>query len=461
MRHTISWLGFRYLFDATLGAASPIIGLTRRPAKAPKVRRLTSIDADEARLHGDLDNYMVYHVDVLVGTPGASLGDVAALQQQHSIVLNMFQATSSVQLIGLLLCGASSTFRWTPCSDCSCTDGECRYGVSYVEGSSIKGRFFEDVIHFGHAERQNRKGLVQLGCHSLETRLFKTQPQSGILGLGTRAATVMEALAEGPLEKEVLTMCLSEQGGAMTLGSMNTTWTPIKSPVQWIPYTGNYYVSIDSLDLVSGHKISKIYTASIGKAVMDSGTTYTYFTAAQAQRIRLFIRNACISGGCQAAEDASCWNLDGGEAALENFPLVRFRLDGVVVDWTPHGYLQKKSESRYCYTFFGEPPLTLGASFMMHHLVVFDKEESKIGIAPAHCPTIRSRDDPVTFAQVGVVSANLRSSTLDAQLDMDNASNGSTSSLAASMRRPSLVLPLMMLSFVIHAAVLVTGMFDA
>eukprot|EP00929_Paragymnodinium_shiwhaense_P048761 TRINITY_DN24614_c0_g1_i3.p1 TRINITY_DN24614_c0_g1~~TRINITY_DN24614_c0_g1_i3.p1 ORF type:complete len:122 (-),score=7.56 TRINITY_DN24614_c0_g1_i3:196-561(-) len=70
MRHTISWLGFRYLFDATLGAASPIIGLTRRPAKAPKVRRLTSIDADEARLHGDLDNYMVYHVDVLVGTPG-------------------------------------------------------------------------------------------------------------------------------------------------------------------------------------------------------------------------------------------------------------------------------------------------------------------------------------------------------------------------------------------------------
>jgi len=377
-----------------------MLPLELRPAHSG--RRLI----DEAHVFGDLDDYMVWHVDILVGTPA----------QMQSVIVD---SGSSRTAFACTTCGnncgrhvdapfdpsLSSTFKWiscdgaTGCAMGTCVSSNCTYSVSYMEGSSIRGKFFEDVLHFGHHHRFNRRGRVWMGCHTLETNLFRNQKPSGILGLrGGR--DVIDALADGPLEKEIIALCFNTNGGAMTLGGINTTWTPLTAPLQYEPYSTPYHVQLHRVQLVHKHGGGE---AMLGVDVnfagmtflVDSGTTYTYFSHHHSSSLQRAVANACSSGKCGSAEgrDACFYNVDA--EALTFFPILRFFFGSSSFDWLPHNYLYKSGHDKWCFAFRGDPPLTLGASFMRNSLFVFDREAKQIGMAPAVCPLVESRRDVV------------------------------------------------------------------
>jgi len=110
--------------------------------------------------------------------------------------------------------------------------------------------------------------------------------------------------------------------------------------------------------------------------------------------LRDAIKSACEGGKCGAAWLGNgCWQANG--TLLSQFPTLHVRIGPTTVEWNPRGYLSEQRFQRWCYTFFGDPPLTLGASFMLNHLVVFDREDHRIGFAPSSCPSFWSRTDPV------------------------------------------------------------------
>lgn len=380
--------------------ASPVVvPLTRRPGVGQGERRRLS-QIDEARLYGNLHGLMSYHVDVLVGTPG----------QMQSVIVDTGSAMTAFPCTACgTNCGRhidppfdpqnSSTFRWVSCSEarcrqCSSSRTHCQYSVSYVEGSSISGSYFEDVLHLGHAERSNSMAPVWLGCHTRETNLFLRQEPSGIMGVGEDNWDVLTALMGGPLEKRIIGLCLSDDGGVMSLGGINESWTPLDAPLQRVPYGFHYSVSVTGATLVGPDGQTTDLATLAGTYAVDSGTTFTYMSTSQAAALRLAVQNACgrpYTCGAAAQAGGNCWLAT--EADLHSFPDLHIRLGEATFVWSPRGYLSSRHAGHWCYTFHGEPPLTLGASFMRNHLVVFDREERKIGFAPSPCPSIRSRGD--------------------------------------------------------------------
>lgn len=380
--------------------ADPIVlPLTRRFGLGPGERRRLS-PTDEARLFGNLHRLHSWHVDVLVGTPG----------QMQSVIVD---TGSGMTAFPCTECGAncgthidepfdpsrSSTFRWVSCSESHCrsceSNDQCGYSVHYLEGSSIRGRFFEDVLHLGHAARNNTRAPVWLGCHTEETNLFLRQDPSGIMGLREENWDVLTALVGGPLERQVLGLCLSDDGGAMAFGGINESWTPLEAPLESVPYGTHYSVSVTDASLVTSSGQSTSVASLAGNYIFDSGTTYTYFTAMQAEALRTAVRNACGAGACGGATLASttCWM--ASDADLSLFPNLHISMGQATYIWTPRGYLTSQHAGHWCYTFYGDPPLTLGASFMRHHLVVFNRDEQRISFAPSPCPSITLRSDTV------------------------------------------------------------------
>ena len=173
--------------------------LARRPGfGAGQQRRLST---DEARLYGDTSDLMAYHADIMaawslisltacnvrscgysalpvwncslfpcsalaiqVGTPGQLL----------SVIVDTGSSRTAFPCTDCDHCGshmdppfnprASSTFRWVGCeqSGCSsCLNGSCSYTAKYVEGSSLEGMYFRDVLQLGVAERATQQQEVR------------------------------------------------------------------------------------------------------------------------------------------------------------------------------------------------------------------------------------------------------------------------------------------------------------
>mmetsp|Transcript_4104 Transcript_4104/g.9528 ORF Transcript_4104/g.9528 Transcript_4104/m.9528 type:complete len:428 (+) Transcript_4104:105-1388(+) len=364
------------------GGGVPVFSLTRRLGPT---RRL----AEEARLYGDLTQLMAFHVDVLVGTPG----------QLQSVIVDTGSARTAFPCT---TCGEgcgqhmdppfdptiSSTFRWVQCGEkgCdSCTKNQCSYNVKYVEGSEINGHFFEDVLQLGASQRANKKGPVWMGCHTRETKLFRTQVPAGITGLNEGGWNVLESLADGPIEKEVFALCLAETGGSMTVGGLNNTWMPSSEPFQWTPYSSGYHLALNQISFNG----KDLFAGNLGEFKLDSGTSFSYFSGHQVMKLEEAIRDAASKRNVSWSS-ISC--LKAGEDEMDRFPNMTFHFGDATFVWRAKGYMFRKEANTWCYAFFTSTRFILGASFMLDHAIIFDREEKKIGFAPSSCPHFASRD---------------------------------------------------------------------
>ncbi|CAK0851276.1 unnamed protein product [Prorocentrum cordatum] len=208
---------------------------------------------ESARLYGNIDVYSYYFVDVTVGTP----------PQRVSVILDTGSGILAFPCAGCNHCGKhvdplfdvsrSSSARWVGCgkschgktgSRGTCRNDHCTYSQSYLEGSSLSGYWFEDYVHLGDSIQHNPPVYARtgMGCHQNENNLFYTQKANGIfgiLGAHTLLRTTLFADKEHVNSDVGFSICLSTEGGRLTVGGHNQT--NLRGPVQYVHQVGSGY----------------------------------------------------------------------------------------------------------------------------------------------------------------------------------------------------------------------------
>ncbi|KFG60163.1 aspartyl protease ASP5 [Toxoplasma gondii RUB] len=407
-----------------------------------------------ARLYGSMFSYAYYFLDILVGTP----------PQRASVILDTGSSLLAFPCAGCSECGQhldpamdtsrSATGEWIDCKEqerCfgSCSGGtplgglggggvssmrRCMYTQTYSEGSAIRGIYFSDVVALGEVEQKNPPVRYDfVGCHTQETNLFVTQKAAGIFGIsfpkGHRQPTLLDVMFghTNLVDKKMFSVCISEDGGLLTVGGYEptllvappesestpatealrpvagesasrrisektsphhaalVTWTSIISHSTYrVPLSG---MEVEGLVLGSG-------VDDFGNTMVDSGTTYSYFPPAVFSRWRSFLSRFCTPElFCERERDGRpCWRVSPGTDLSSIFPPIKVSFGdekNSQVWWWPEGYLYRRTGGYFCDGLDDNrvSASVLGLSFFKNKQVLFDREQDRVGFAAAKCPS--------------------------------------------------------------------------
>jgi hypothetical protein len=363
-------------------------------------RKLTYLPGDKKEsviLYGNIHTYAYWFVDLLVGTP----------PQRTSVIVDTGSSVCAFACDVCKNCGnhidksfsfeASSTASWSSCnSDCpsgSCVDNHCSYSITYSEGSSLSGYWFTDTVRLGDLEEENLPTKSYLGCHTSETNLFFTQSAGGILGLAPHRSgnypSILGSLFTDPrIDKKVFSLCLAREGGELTVGGHNG----IESDLIYIPMKMDTFFTVS----LSEMSIGPLLIGSVfGPAVVDSGTTLTYFPPEVYKKLSEVIESA-MKAKSITGQGARCWSTN----ETKTFPTISmsFEANRITLFWEPDHYLYSPRDGLLCYAFASSEnsrETVLGASFLVMKNVVFDLSRGRLGIAHHDCPSNTIRPEHV------------------------------------------------------------------
>merc|ERR1719421_2785199 len=154
-----------------------------------------------------------------------------------------------------------------------------------------------------------------------------------------------------------------------------------------------------------------------GNTIIDSGTTYTYMSRQNYRGLTRAIEQYCnMHNSCGAQHTGTCWRIPGGKAGLSAFPDITVTFSGdVATSWEPRSYLYHKgSGDRWCYAFEDDGPnadTVLGASWMLHHDIIFDLTQHKVAIVKANCPEFKQRPPAPTGVTTFLTTTTTTSTT--------------------------------------------------
>mmetsp|Transcript_20687 Transcript_20687/g.48318 ORF Transcript_20687/g.48318 Transcript_20687/m.48318 type:complete len:461 (+) Transcript_20687:58-1440(+) len=363
---------------------------------------------ERTRLFGNINAYAYFFVELLVGTP----------PQPASVIIDTGSALCGFPCVGCHHCGshlnplfnmkASNTSRTLPCSpQCNrCDAAKCGYMESYSEGSSISGLWFRDLVRLNGSDSDNQPVEASLGCHLDERKLFYTQQVNGIFGLAPHGITgksnVLKDLFrdKAHVDTAVFAICVSEWGGELAIGGYDSRYAAPGSRLQWTPlhHSGYYGVALKSLSF--GGQVWAQPQDSLGRTVVDSGTTFTYFPQKVYDALRQAISAKCDGSQCGARKAGECWILPENHRP-DKFVPVELTFAGekgepdVVIRWPPEAYLFRRNLhgvegfEAWCLAFASNgfsQETVLGISFFTSKNVIFDTALSKLGIEDATCP---------------------------------------------------------------------------
>merc|ERR1719380_137534 len=67
------------------------------------------------------------------------------------------------------------------------------------------------------------------------------------MGLSMQNWDFVEALVDGHVVEAIFSLCFTEDGGAMTLGTVEAAWA--HEPLRYAPYTNGYYVPVHGVEM--------------------------------------------------------------------------------------------------------------------------------------------------------------------------------------------------------------------
>lgn len=373
----------------------------RMVAHKPRRRRL---DAKGWELEGNLHTLGYFSADICIGSPqrkfdlivdtGSSLTALPCTncghcgRHQHSSSPGTRYDTSSSKGAAEFSCSHPPA-GMRSCR--TCDNGKCGYGVSYTEGSSIRGHLVSDTVWFAHGP--SRVGVkAAFGCQTYESGLFYSQVADGITGFSmglSYGPTLFDYFRSSTHSLDIFSMCLSEEVGAMVLGGRLPAES---SSYPWIPYHGGGSYSIDLSDLrIKGRSIGTA-KSHYGLTIVDSGTTFMYLPPDAYRKVRDHFRSDCPWGDCSSRSvkgeypDDYCYTMAEHELdTLSDFSL-HFE-NGVSLPFGPRQYAYELRRGVWCLGIFdnGHDNTVIGGANMRNHEVIFDREHRRIAFVPSKC----------------------------------------------------------------------------
>ncbi|CAA7055918.1 unnamed protein product [Microthlaspi erraticum] len=361
------------------------------------------------RLYDDLLLNGYYTTRLWIGTP----------PQMFALIVDSGSTVTYVPCSDCEQCGKhqdpkfepelSSTYQAVKCNmDCNCDDDkeQCVYEREYAEHSSSKGVLGEDLISFGNESQLTPQRAV-FGCETVETGDLYSQRADGIIGLGQGDLSLVDQLVDKGLISNSFGLCYGGMdlgGGSMVLGGFAypsemifTDSDPDRSPYYNIDLTG-IRVAGKQLSLNS-----RVFDGEHG-AVLDSGTTYAYlpdaaFSAFEEAVMREASPLKQIDGPDPNFKD-TCFHVASSNdvsGLTKIFPTVEMVFkSGQSWLLSPENYLFRHSKVRgaYCLGVFpnGKDHTTLlGGIVVRNTLVVYDRENSKVGFWRTNCSELSDR----------------------------------------------------------------------
>ena len=281
----------------------------------------------------------------------------------------------------------------------TCRSNQCSFSISYSEGSSLGGFFNLQNVSFEminiSPDSKSKSFKIPIGCTTTETHLFKTQLADGIMGLNNNPKSFISLLYRREIiTKNLFSICFGKNDGYFSIGEIDTTFH--KSKIEYIPLIpgeNNYYINLKKIEI--GNK-----NISIGyRSFIDSGTTISYFPKDIFNSIFEEINSECKKN----IENCSNFKYDSNMGYCKTFntiedknkevneywPDIIFYFEGHEYIWTSNQYSYDYGNNKIgaCLGFEGEQAskITLGATFMQDHDIIFDKQNHKIGFAIADC----------------------------------------------------------------------------
>ncbi|MQM05160.1 hypothetical protein Taro_037966 [Colocasia esculenta] len=360
------------------------------------------------RLYDDLLTNGYYTTRLLIGTP----------PQEFALIVDSGSTVTYVPCSTCEQCGnhqdprfqpdLSSTYRPVKCNDdCTCDNekNQCTYERQYAEMSSSSGVLGDDLISFGK-ESAVKPHRAVFGCENIETGDLFSQHADGIMGLGRGQLSIMDQLVDKGVISDSFSLCYGGMdigGGAMVLGGIPpppemvfSHSDPVRSPY--------YNIELKAIH-ISGKPLQlnpRVFDSKHG-TVLDSGTTYAYLPEAAFVAFRDAITRQLHSLKQIRGPDPNykdiCFSGAGSNVSelSKTFPEVDMVFNnGQKLTLSPENYLFRHSKvhGAYCLGVFqnGRDPTTLlGGIIVRNTLVMYDRENQRIGFWKTNCSQLWER----------------------------------------------------------------------
>ncbi|KAM7263022.1 hypothetical protein ACFE04_000705 [Oxalis oulophora] len=324
----------------------------------------------------------------------------------------------------------SSTYQPVKCNiDCTCDSDreQCVYERQYAEMSTSSGSLGEDLISFGNQSQLTPQRAV-FGCENYESGDIYSQHADGIMGLGRGDLSVVDQLVEKGVISNSFSLCyggMEVGGGAMVLGGISP---PSDMVFAYSDPERSPYYNVDMKEMhVGGKKLplnSRVFDGKHG-TVLDSGTTYAYLPEAVFAAFKDAIMNelgglTVIRGPDPNYKDICFAGATSDVSRLSTiFPAVEMVFgNGQKLLLSPENYLFRHSKvhGAYCLGIFqngNDPTTLLGGIVVRNTLVMYDRENSKIGFWKTNCSELWERLHITTAPPPVTSSSSHNNSTVE------------------------------------------------
>eukprot|EP00010_Vexillifera_abyssalis_P004962 CAMPEP_0201556970 /NCGR_PEP_ID=MMETSP0173_2-20130828/58794_1 /ASSEMBLY_ACC=CAM_ASM_000268 /TAXON_ID=218659 /ORGANISM="Vexillifera sp., Strain DIVA3 564/2" /LENGTH=391 /DNA_ID=CAMNT_0047969551 /DNA_START=143 /DNA_END=1318 /DNA_ORIENTATION=+ len=286
----------------------------------------------------------------------------------------------------------------------SCHQGQCQYTIAYADSSGYDARVFSDDMIIGNFSKvvQDFGGIFRESNPGGSS--FEPPTVDGIVGFAYQALseinapTPMDNLVASRQATDVFSMCLTDDGGSMTLGGIGGGY---QGQIQYTPIIEPLYYTVFVEDMLLGGESFGLPPSAYndGDAIIDSGTTLTYLQTRAFSAFKHMLQANCstidLVGVCANGAPIKFRNLFNGycfrmtQSDINKFPTMQVKMrNNVVIDIPPKYYLVPG--------FCGSPNLIslgvqdggsgfgtiYGDSTMRSQLSVFDRANQQMGFAP-------------------------------------------------------------------------------
>ncbi|CAK4652454.1 unnamed protein product [Aphanomyces euteiches] len=326
-----------------------------------------------------------------------------------------------------------------PCTSCpSKTQCTIHQRQEYADGSAMDAFVVQEQSYIGALNGGSLSSIVQanavplpVGCQTSVGGQFKTQNESGILGMQQNAPTILAAMVSASrVARNVFSLCFDATGGTFVLGGQDLSLHD--GPTLYTPLAKNeakYW--IDLVDIFVGN--ASLGIASTSYVGYGGGRTFLLDSGSTISRLPGVVYDEFVNRLYRAGLPTASTVLSIEQ--IQTLPRLKLVLRGVTtnstsatIDMGPEQYvLIDPSTGRFILGFSRGLDLggVLGANFMLHYDVLFDLEKQQIGFAKANCSRTQATESvlikgatvpPTTFTNV-TTPTTISNPAMKARLD--------------------------------------------